>query len=67
MSHTKSSLDLQSFFKDPILTTKETISACNKIASMAEALNLQGCDLIISKYYDISKDGVIRIPWNFLE
>ena len=67
MSNTKSSLSLKSFFKDPALTAIETISACNKILNMADVLDLQGCDVITSKYFDVSSDGVIRIPWNFLE
>lgn len=64
---TKTLLNLKSFFKDPVLSTDETLTACNKIVNMADVLDLHGCEVIISKYFDITSDGVIRIPWNFLE
>lgn len=64
---TKSSLNLKSFFKDPVLSTDEALTACNRIVNMTDVLDLHGCDVIVSKYFDITSDGVIRIPWNFLE
>jgi len=67
MNEAKTALHLDSVIKDPVLDTNETIQACQKIINQSNLFDLSGCNVMISTYYDISPDGFVRIPWNFLQ
>ena len=67
MNEAKTILQLDSVIKDSVLDTTETMQACQRIINQADMLDLSGCNVMISRYYNISPDGFFRIPWNFLE
>ena len=65
MLQTKKKLKLNTLFDDPALKACQIQSACERLMQIAD-LHLEGFDVVISSYYSISSDGLIRIPWNFL-
>ena len=62
----KSNISLRSLEKDSSINRLQTVTACNRLNSFEKAHLMRGWSVVIGKYYSITKDGLVRIPWNFV-
>jgi len=65
MSSCRLKLGLQSLEKDVAVNTMQIINACNHLEFCDNVDLMKHWSVMLSNYYSISADGLVRIPWDF--
>ena len=58
-------LKLERLSKDTTVTPAQMTDCCKRLIDSEVAEKLYNKRLIISKFYDVSEDGDVNIPWNW--
>ena len=61
----KLKLGLESIEKDYTINTTQTVDACNGLELYDNLGVIKNWSIVLSNYYSVSADGLVRIPWNF--
>ena len=61
----RATLHLFSLEKDNALKSDQVQEACKNLQTFDKKYLFKDMAVILSQYYSVSTDGVIRIPWNF--
>ncbi|XP_002735104.1 T-cell activation inhibitor, mitochondrial-like [Saccoglossus kowalevskii] len=67
MRHCQNDLELDSLTKDNAVTPEEMMMCCQRLLDhpYEAGISLQGLKLKISKFYSVSEDGEMCIPWDW--
>ena len=61
----RATFQLFSLEKDKALKSDQVQEACSNLQTFDKKYLLKDMAVILSQYYSVSTDGVIRIPWDF--